>query len=340
MYYTDVLDMAKRLWELSGVAYEQWASLEEAEIILRNEKGREFTKKIRPGMKSPDDLEIISRNEKSRELTKTIRAEMESPDNLELETRSKKLIEDALSQGENLTDMLPFKDILVSLKLPLSLMKPGKGIGQDDRAIVGIGSLKAMEGDCVIYGAGIDYQNGYEVSMANETGCDVHAFDCTMTDEKKLFKYLHQQHDVHNLEFHPWCIGENTDVVNFDRPHKYDMKSDKHLYHTIDEIMLFLRHSHLDLLKFDIEGFEWQLFDSLLKSSKRNLPQQLAFELHTEGASDSYVPPDIVRNKTRKDVVKLFAELRKLGYRVVSKEVNRGDRSCCEFVLYRVFDDI
>lgn len=282
--------------------------------------------------------EITLRHEESRKLTKRILAEMESADNLNLEARSAEQIENALLQGENLTDKHPFRDIKVSLKLPNSLMIPGRGDGQDERAIVGMESLQAMKGDCVIYGMGIDYMNGYEVKMAKKTGCDVHAFDCTMTNETRLHKYLHAQRDVQNLKFHPWCIGKNADIGKIDKPHEYDMKSDKYLYHTIDEIMLFLRHSHLDLLKFDIEGFEWQFFDSLLISSKSNLPQQLAFELHTEGADEYYVPPHLVKNKKRKDVVKLFAKLRKLGYRVVSKEINGSDRKCCEFVLYRVFD--
>merc|ERR1711904_41854 len=108
-------------------------------------------------------------------------------------------------------------------------------------------------------------------------------------------------------------------------------------FKTLHETMEHLHHGDhdLDVLKFDIEGFEWDLFaEDLLKSPIR--PVQLAFELHTAKANPRYVPQQIVHDKGFIEVNKLFLTLYDLGYRVVSKELNDGDPECAEFVLLNI----
>ena len=52
----------------------------------------------------------------------------------------------------------------------------------------------------------------------------------------------------------------------------------------LHDIMKKLYHKDITILKFDIEGFEWALFeDEILKMP--NPPQVLAFELHAEQGS-------------------------------------------------------
>mmetsp|Transcript_117607 Transcript_117607/g.329308 ORF Transcript_117607/g.329308 Transcript_117607/m.329308 type:complete len:102 (-) Transcript_117607:127-432(-) len=99
--------------------------------------------------------------------------------------------------------------------------------------------------------------------------------------------------------------------------------------------MAELKHTSVDLLKFDIEGFEWRLFESELLGSK-TLPAQLSFELHAEGANPAYVPPANIKGKNFPEINQLFLKLFDLGYRVVSKEINGGDPACAEFVLVNV----
>merc|ERR1712187_594941 len=56
-------------------------------------------------------------------------------------------------------------------------------------------------------------------------------------------------------------------------------------FKTLSEIRTALNHTSrdIDLLKFDIEGFEWVLFEKDLLPSD-TLPTQLSFELHTYGS--------------------------------------------------------
>merc|ERR1712014_107488 len=106
-------------------------------------------------------------------------------------------------------------------------------------------------------------------------------------------------------------------------------------FKTMSQTMQLLGHDSVDVLKFDIEGFEWKLFQSEIFGLK-SLPKQLAFELHTEGSKPIAVPPHLVQGKGYVEVNRLFVALHDLGYRVVSREMNEVDEKCAEFVLVNV----
>lgn len=79
-------------------------------------------------------------------------------------------------------------------------------------------------------------------------------------------------------------------------------------------------------------GFEWGILQSeIIDGGSR--PTQLLFELHTQRANPYFVPPNVVEGKDRASVNRLFLALHNIGYRVVSKEINGGDRACAEFAL-------
>ena len=125
---------------------------------------------------------------------------------------------------------------------------------------------------------------------------------------------------------------ENNGYTKHDTSANYSFK-------TLSNTREVLNHTrtHLDLFKFDIEGFEWSLFDDdLLLLQSDILPTQLSFELHTAGARKSAVPEGVVVGKDYVAVNQLFSRLYDKGYRVVSKEINFGDRHCAEFVLINV----
>mmetsp|Transcript_128503 Transcript_128503/g.410939 ORF Transcript_128503/g.410939 Transcript_128503/m.410939 type:complete len:111 (-) Transcript_128503:302-634(-) len=99
--------------------------------------------------------------------------------------------------------------------------------------------------------------------------------------------------------------------------------------------MAELGHENVDLLKFDIEGFEWGLFEQDFYGCSVR-PMQLSFELHTEKANPVCVPKTAVAGRGFAAVNKLFSKLYGFGYRVVSKELNDGDHACAEFVWLNV----
>eukprot|EP00747_Dinoflagellata_sp_TGD_P107284 gnl/TRDRNA2_/TRDRNA2_170089_c0_seq1.p1 gnl/TRDRNA2_/TRDRNA2_170089_c0~~gnl/TRDRNA2_/TRDRNA2_170089_c0_seq1.p1 ORF type:complete len:690 (-),score=61.26 gnl/TRDRNA2_/TRDRNA2_170089_c0_seq1:187-2256(-) len=219
------------------------------------------------------------------------------------------------------------------------------GDGQGAKNLVDMPRLcKAVSGKTpVVYGVGIAREFAFENDMATEK-CEVHGFDCTVDAKDKQF-------DGIAWSFHPWCVGERasnqsmqgnryiqelagvfTDHVKMDKEFAEEASLQ---FKGLSEIMRTLGHTTVKLLKFDIEGFEWQgVFDELLRGEV--LFEQLSFELHTEKANDLYVPPQNVKGRDYFAVNSLFLRLWDLGYRVVSIEVNEGDPGCAEIVMLNV----
>lgn len=187
--------------------------------------------------------------------------------------------------------------------------------------------LAKLGNKCVVYGLGIATNSAFESKMA-DLGCETHAFDCSISSKSPAV-------NGKSFTFHPWCIGKKGNT-SFDGNAYVGGQSVEELqFKSLSETMKLLGHSHISLLKFDIEGFEWGLFENeILKSLQ--LPGQLAFELHTEGANPRYVPEENTKGKDYVAVNRLFLELHDKGYRVVSKELNSGDHACAEFVLVNV----
>merc|ERR1711988_927808 len=96
----------------------------------------------------------------------------------------------------------------------------------------------------------------------------------------------------------------------------------------LDSIMRQLGHQRVDLLKMDIEGAEWQWFDSHMLLISKLRPLQLTFELHTRFANPSFVLPALVSGRGRGEVHRLVRSLFKAGYHLLYKHLNSGDRAC------------
>merc|ERR1711879_159961 len=111
-----------------------------------------------------------------------------------------------------------------------------------------------------------------------------------------------------SFTFHNWCIGEGGSEFNSGNNYLRGRSADGLSFRTMSETMRLLGHDSVDVLKFDIEGFEWKLFDTEILSGK-NLPRQLAFELHTEGSVPKAVPPHLVKGKGFAEVNRLPSSL-------------------------------
>lgn len=221
-----------------------------------------------------------------------------------------------------------FEAVEVSLPLEPPILKYARdtGGGQGDKNIVGLQELTRGGRGCIVYGLGIADDSGFEQQM-QELGCETHAFDCTV--DPKATSVAGQ-----SFKFHNWCIGQHG-KVNMQES-AYVNTSDASLkFKTLSETMQELGHTYIDLLKFDIEGFEWQLFETeILKSA--NPPEQLSFELHTQQAYRGFVPHENVEGAGYVQVNRLFRSLYDMGYRVTSKQLNNGDPACAEFVVVNV----
>lgn len=218
-----------------------------------------------------------------------------------------------------------FRDVTIALPLEAPLLVAGDGDGQ------GKGGKKSMihpsialdpSYDCVVYGMGISGNSRFEQHMSRYCPQGVHAFDCTINSTKPSVFGM-------NFTFHPTCVGESYDLSSGSI---YANKTTDALhFETLPNIMKELRHTHLDILKLDVEGSEWRLLEDLPVK-----PRQLFFELHSQGAKRRYVPQHLIEKKDKAATNAMFLKLFDMGYRVISKDINGGDRACAEFSLVLV----
>ena len=211
----------------------------------------------------------------------------------------------------------PFEHVIVAFPVHPLLVHMSDGKGAEEKYFIGTDRIRQLGKAYTVYGLGINGQPDFENYMAG-LGSSVYGFDCT-DHERPEYKF----------EFHPWCLGQNK--KSFDSGGREQTKGAK-IFMPLKDIMSKLGHARLDMLKFDIEGFEWELFeDDLLRAAPENLPDQLLFELHTEGSGLDGSSRALVNHKRHHQVNELVYRLWLQGYRCVNIEINAGKSG---FLLY------
>ena len=225
-----------------------------------------------------------------------------------------------LMAGRNLTCNRPkchFTNILPFVPLGPPLI--WKGNGETQKTMMDPGMTNAE--DCVLNGIGIHTDSSFEQAMA--PFCNVHAFDCTITAQQESVRDK-------NFTFHTICKGEQDELTgtNWGFSDKSNMT-----FQTLLQTMNALNHDRLDYLKFDTEGSEWTIFESILALPNNLLPRQLNFKMHTEGAAKHAVPEALVRGKTRKAVSDIMLRFLDAGYGILDIQPNQWDEACAEVTL-------
>jgi len=237
-----------------------------------------------------------------------------------------------------------FRDLIPAIYVHPSYAHVSDGKGNTEKYFVGVDAIRELRKSYVVYTAGVNGLPNFENYMS-KLGASVYAFDCT---DWKRPEYL--------FEFYDWCIGKEASFQN----NAYSKRKDKHTFFSLSEIQQKLNHSKIHMLKMDIEGFEWNLlyseiisqskvstsgsshyvrdsrYSSTSTSEDTGLPDQLLFELHTEGSNPECVPSELVKGKKRHQVNLLVYQLWALGYRLMNVEVNVEDAHCAELAFIKV----
>lgn len=242
-----------------------------------------------------------------------------------------KLLLDAMEayikKGEPITNLpppRPFQHVIPAFYVHQRFVHLSDGKGGEQKYFVGGDSIRAQGKNFVVYALGIAGYPQFENYMAS-LGASVYGFDCT--------DYLRPEYKFH---FYPWCVGQNTSTFDEGNDYNKKVKGNK-IFMPLTEITQKLGHKRIDILKFDIEGFEWTLFnDVLLNTDHESLPDQLLFELHTEGANPAAVPPKNIFHKRHHQVNELVFQLWLRGYRCINVELNAADGHCAELAFLRL----
>jgi hypothetical protein len=183
------------------------------------------------------------------------------------------------------------------------LKKFGKGKRDGVKYICGPHSL--FQPGCLVYSIGSNNNFDFETSVLEKTPCAVHVFDCTvreweMEDYPTVEKHLNER-----IFLHKWCLGEE------------DAQLGGRQFYTYDTIFSKLGHTTVELLKMDIEGYEWDVYNSF-QPSNQDLPFQISTELHLTAFWNSADLWWAGRIMSAGEVAGWGKRFYDLGYRIVS----------------------
>lgn len=207
------------------------------------------------------------------------------------------------------------------------------GVDKDDGGKWMCG-LKSMQAPCHVISLGSNGNFNFENDILANTPCDVHTFDCTMATRGGGTKLHATRHN-----FFLKCIGSQQ---------KADSDSN---FVTLPQAMKLAGAKKVDVLKIDIEGFEYDVMATwgTLEESDLDtqyLPLQILIEVHLQymyfgtsyfGKNDlSNLMWPMAEQMSPPELMLFFSHLGELGYAVVNMEKNPGCAHCAEYVLLRV----
>jgi len=140
----------------------------------------------------------------------------------------------------------------------------------------------------VVYSFGIGQDISFDNSIINKYNCSVYGFDPT----PKSIEWISIQKELSNFHFYPYGIAAQSGEVEFFLPKNSNYVSGSILQnrnvnlresikvpmHTLSDITKKLGHSHIDILKMDIEGAEYNVLPSILESGI--MVKQILVEFH------------------------------------------------------------
>lgn len=145
-----------------------------------------------------------------------------------------------------------------------------------------------LNNESIIYSFGVGEDISFEKDIIKDHQCRVYSFDPT----PKSINWVKKQQLPTGLRFFEYGLDSKTSYVDFNLPKNKDYISGsiaKHLNVDINDKILVqvkclsditkeLEHNHIDVLKIDIEGSEYEVIDSILSSQIEI--KQILVELH------------------------------------------------------------
>ena len=171
--------------------------------------------------------------------------------------------------------------------------------------------LRRMGKTCIVYSFGSNGDDQFESDVMNKSSCKVFTFDPTMSPDKEKMLSPRVWKNFHKIGLAKY--DGMMQIGGIERKVK-DLKS----------IMRDLNHEHIDILKVDIEGAEYDVFDELFSSGFPDIRQILvevnAFE-HLQVLNKA---GNVLQNPSelRLRLDKLFEVLEGAGFRLFHKEIN------------------
>jgi FkbM family methyltransferase len=158
----------------------------------------------------------------------------------------------------------------------------------------------SLNSDSIVYSFGIGEDISFDLSIIKIYNCSVYGFDPT----PKVISWLASQNLPSQFVFNPTALSDKDGKLTF-----YSPENEENVSHTVvkhhnskeitvnskclKSLMNDLGHSHIDLLKMDIEGFEYEVIANMILENIR--PKQILIEFH-------HFFPEIGNRKTEETI--------------------------------------
>lgn len=154
---------------------------------------------------------------------------------------------------------------------PWEMERVGR-LGDGGKWVCGMSKYEALPArkPCVVYSFGIQFESSFEEAFLKRTHCEIWGYDYSVSNFGKQLNNSDYEARAH---FTQAGIGGATNLK----------KSPP--FYSIQDLMALNRHQHIDVLKIDIEGAEFESMRSLLKFFRGigELPVgQFMVEIHLE----------------------------------------------------------
>ena len=155
----------------------------------------------------------------------------------------------------------------------------GLGYGEWFLSPAGLGS------NSIIYSVGVGTDITFDLDLIERFGCSIYAFDPT----PKSLAWIEKQELPNSFHFYPYGLANFNGKASFALPLNHGVSyvmgmtresqdsCDGEVY-ALETIMEQLGHSHIDVLKLDIEGAEYSIIQDIVRNAPKI--QQLLIEFH------------------------------------------------------------
>ena len=144
----------------------------------------------------------------------------------------------------------------------------------------------------VVYSVGVGYDISFDKALLQKFGCELHAFDPTDLSRQ----WIQTQKRPKGFDFHPLGLANYDGDAKFRLPPNHSVSftpldnvagSQEHSCQVqrLQTIMGSLGHKHLDVLKIDIEGGEYELMEDIVEEADKI--GQLLIEFHARMLGDN-----------------------------------------------------
>jgi len=159
--------------------------------------------------------------------------------------------------------------------------------------------------DSIIYSIGVGTDVSFDLALIEAFGCAVHAFDPT----PRSMAWVERQRLPAGFHFHPWGVAAASGHIELAAPAHPDHASFSIARSsgptvrvpvlTVGDMMTRLGHQHLDVLKMDVEGMEYEVIAQLLAA--QTPVRQLLVEFHHN------IYPTVPMQRTQDAIAALLA---------------------------------